>query len=388
MRDARHTVPAEWLLLYVHSLGMDGVIGGIILIDHKLNKLHVRIRRDLLIEDQDVIDLLTSLPDTLEQQASEIGADELVACFEDQWSHTFRLGHRHAVVLTTDPSTIVTDLLNQAIVHSSHNSRDLKVRDRVLSAGRALPFSSDIAQRALMALKDPSVSFSAVETILIQDASISAHLVRLANSALYAPESTVRSIPEALVRVGTQTASVHIAAFTARSVYAAPRFRTVWDHSVHVAAIARQISKQIPSVVQPEVTLVALIHDIGRLAFLLVDGFVKRLQTSKHSGTYLVEEERRFCGLDHGEIGAILLESWNFPPDMVMAVKHHHCPPLDEEDILAQVVRLAEYVSQSNESMPSSSFTDLAKQLRINVAELDPARIDEDLEPMRFAAAV
>jgi HD-like signal output (HDOD) protein len=52
--------------------------------------------------------------------------------------------------------------------------------------------------------------------------------------------------------------------------------------------------------------------------------------------------EREVLGTNHAEIGALLLESWSFPPKLVGAVRWHHEPDSAESDrLLIDIVHVA-----------------------------------------------
>ncbi|MBN1592583.1 MAG: HDOD domain-containing protein, partial [Candidatus Coatesbacteria bacterium] len=102
----------------------------------------------------------------------------------------------------------------------------------------------------------------------------------------------------------------------------------LWEHSIAVAITAEEIAKAI-HVQAPDITFTAaLLHDIGKPvlgSFIAdeIDGIEARLQ---ELGDAFDEEERASFGIDHAEIGALILEKWGLPQVLVDVVRHHHRP--------------------------------------------------------------
>jgi HD-like signal output (HDOD) protein len=52
----------------------------------------------------------------------------------------------------------------------------------------------------------------------------------------------------------------------------------------------------------------------------------KQIQSLVAKGDSLVGAEYRVLGTDHAEIGALILDKWSFPEEIVNAVRWHHDP--------------------------------------------------------------
>jgi HD-like signal output (HDOD) protein len=377
--------PAEWLLLSIYAPGREPVPGGILLVDHGTGKLHVRVCRRIPDADDDINDVLDALADDLDALADRSDADRLLAQWEDQWSHTLRLGRRHAIRVQ-DPAKAADRLFYRCIANQDPQSVPIFNKGQVAAAGNSLSASPGVALQLLMALRNPESDFSFVEETAGRDAVISAHLVRLANSALYGSHRHVRSVREALSRIGTQDASLHIAALTTRRVYSGAH-RALWNHSLDVAQITRRVATRVPEVRELEVMLVAWVHDIGRLVLLSIPGFEKELSALQSQGDYVTEAERQLCSQDHAEVGADLLAAWNFPADMVAAVRGHHASGSDA-GILGDVLYLAEHLSGSEEDLPRRDIEAIASRLHFDLHLVGHSVPEPRLERVRFATNV
>lgn len=392
--EQTHT--AEWSLLLIYLPGKPPVPGGVLLLDPTTDRLYVRVRCDQC--DEDTRDVLSLLAPDLEQTAADLGGSSALARFEQDWSNTLRLGARQTIQIH-DPVAAVerifgdrvveqrplnVPVINRAAVSPSFTRVDL------LAVQQSIPLSP-IAINVLSALQNPRSSLTTIEDLIAKDPAIAAHLVRAANSALYSRGNEARSVSQALARVGTDRARLHVMALTMRKAFSSsPQLHKVWNHSIDTVQITRQLCRRISSCREDESMLVALVHDFGQLALLgLGREYSDRHTRLLQQGKYPVQIERELCGVSHAEIGADLLQNWRFPPDMVEAIRDHH-EPSRSGSTMAWIIYLVESLSETDEDV-----IDLAEHaralahLRITNGELlgIDRRIDPDLRLLSFAAA-
>jgi putative nucleotidyltransferase with HDIG domain len=135
--------------------------------------------------------------------------------------------------------------------------------------------------------------------------------------------------------------------------------------------------------------LAGLIHDIGRLAFAIMPlAFQERFQRLTDGGCPPVEVEMCLSGRCHGEVGSETLTQWNFPAEIIEAVRWHHRPERSELP-LSSLLYLAEFVTESQEDLPSFVRMNTAtRQAGISMGLLSEIRQKSagSLESLRFAA--
>lgn len=76
------------------------------------------------------------------------------------------------------------------------------------------------------------------------------------------------------------------------------------------------------------VYIASLLHDIGKTvldlyARIYLQANLKQLRGEKNSQ---VEIETKALGINHQELGRLILRRWKFPPEVVAAVGNHHTP--------------------------------------------------------------
>jgi len=96
-----------------------------------------------------------------------------------------------------------------------------------------------------------------------------------------------------------------------------------------------------------------LVHDIGAVAIQFLPR--ETLATCRNlveGGCPPAYAERLLLGRDHGEIGAGLIEAWQFPDEFIESVRFHHQPERSASK-LASLAYLAEFWSGLDEDLPS-----------------------------------
>ena len=212
-------------------------------------------------------------------------------------------------------------------------------------------------------LKEDDVPLNKIENFLRQDPGLSANILRLANSAHFGLSSKVGSLKKAVMLLGLKR--FEQIAFSAHMEKAMDKAvegyglspGELWLHSIVVATTAETIAKYLKISDPNEVFIPALLHDMGKL---ILDSFVKtdlkNIQSLVAKGESWVRAENMIFGTDHAEIGALLLEKWSFPIEIVNSVRWHHDPEylsstynrLQSPNMQSDIVYLSNLIFQSN----------------------------------------
>lgn len=193
-------------------------------------------------------------------------------------------------------------------------------------------------------LDDETVEASRVLDVIEKDPSLTANLLKLANSAFYGLRRQVGSAREALILLGNQTI-VTLAFATSmgdvlRGPLAAYRLNRneLWHHALGTALGATHLASLSGNQETRERAFTAgLVHDIGKL--LLNRPLKTKLdQLPPDCGfSCLLEAESNILGYNHAEAGARLAEAWNFPPYLVTVIENHHGDPGESSE--AELIR-------------------------------------------------
>ncbi len=212
-------------------------------------------------------------------------------------------------------------------------------------------------------LSSDSTGIQEIAVVIEEDPAIAASVLRVANSVVYFSSMSGRivSLRDALVRLGLQevqrlvSAAAIIRAFEKLGHHL--DMKTFWQQSLRAAVCMRMIARSAGAGVyidEDEAYMAGLLHDIG---LLILDQYFpdvyERIQTDIASRALpRPEVEQTELGLCHGQIGGLLLEEWNLPPELVAAVTWHNQPEQAPEDarLLASAVRAAEMITDMLEA--------------------------------------
>jgi putative nucleotidyltransferase with HDIG domain len=191
------------------------------------------------------------------------------------------------------------------------------------------PFPVVLA-KALMLLRNPDEPRAKVIALLEQDPALCARLLRVANSALYAPKRECVSVSDAILRLGNKNVSDIISGIAVFGMFSdvdglGSRVR---DHCARVASLARVLAVEWCREGAEHVFLDGLMHDVGKLLMMqagtprydLLDPKILAFPDRIHL------TERELTGFDHATLGAHVLRAWQFPNDVARVVAWHHQP--------------------------------------------------------------
>ncbi len=222
--------------------------------------------------------------------------------------------------------------------------------DDYINRVKSLPPAPRILPELLSLLRKDDVDADSVVKLIAFDPAITAAVLRLCNSALFAGAQPATDLQEAVTRLGFRQVYQLVAAVSgSRMLSAAQKGYGIhggelWQHSV-TAAVAAQLIARTKGDDESLAFTATLLHDIGKivLAQALEHIYQELVENSQSQQAALIETEKRLLGVQHAEIGGRLLARWKFPENIVNAVWFHHQP-----SAASPHQRLAAYVYLGN----------------------------------------
>jgi len=221
----------------------------------------------------------------------------------------------------------------------------------VLHHSGELPALPKAACHIMAVIEDPKTTATRLEKALAMDQALTAKVLRIANSPFYGAVREIRTVSEAIVRLGFVSIRNWTVVAATKSVFLAPGagslYKKIWHQSV-LSAMAGQLVAQHLRLAEPETIFIGgLMQNIGQLVLARShpELFQQILTESEHSGRPYHEIERQLLGFDHGELGALLIKEWNLSQDLEEAVRWHH----RFEDQEAGNVRVAAMIALGEE---------------------------------------
>ena len=205
----------------------------------------------------------------------------------------------------------------------------MKDKAQRIIEGASIPSIPHILQTILALTSDPTSSGRALEEKIMAEPGLVTHLLRTVNSAYYGLLRKVSSIRQAVVLLGyTAVRSMASGLIMINTFNQLPRItrrylQDVWAHSLTTAGLATVLAGNKPREKKDSLILAAMVHNVGHLvlAQYLETDYDELTQSDPFPP---VTEERDRFGVDHAEVGALLLESWKFEKEIIDLVRAHH----------------------------------------------------------------
>ena len=206
-----------------------------------------------------------------------------------------------------------------------------------------LPAMPAWAAKIQRMLDDINVSAGQIVTTVSSDPAFVAQLIRTANSALYTGKPKVDNINAAVARLGYKMLRNLIISVSMNrlSIIDKPALKKhlaeFWSHSREVSAICYVLAKSQKHLNPDQALLAGLVHDIGKMPLLL---HIENKNLSVDDTT--METVMRRCSASLGER---LLQTWEFPPELVEIPKAHEDI---HREIAGSLASYADIVTVSN----------------------------------------
>ena len=179
-------------------------------------------------------------------------------------------------------------------------------------------------------LNSPNGDARSVAAIISRDPSVSAKILKVANSGFYAVPRSVTDIRDAITFLGADTVVTLVLAshvFT-RMPVPGVNLDALWKHSLTVSAMAQQIAAQEGGdrLTVNTAGVAGLLHDIGELILLtnVPDIYYPMIRRFAGEESALLAMELEHFGVTHAQLGSYVLSLWSLPDAVIDAVALHH----------------------------------------------------------------
>jgi len=202
-----------------------------------------------------------------------------------------------------------------------------------------LPSLPEVTLRALEACHQDE-SYRRISDIVSADTALVARVLALANSALYGPTSQIRSIDQALLRLGTRRFHTLVLTAALRQILYElgadqwQQLRDFWRHSLTTALTARALATLTRYSEPDQAFMLGMLHNVGELIALKTP-----------------PGETQQYYFDHqSDIAAELVNSWGLGPMAVDAMRYQQAMPTEIRDAghLVKLISLATRLALSD----------------------------------------
>jgi HD-like signal output (HDOD) protein len=219
-----------------------------------------------------------------------------------------------------------------------------------------LPSIPDLAHALIKTLNDDTAALSEVRDLIERDPAIAAKLLRLANSAQFGLPRGVGSVQDAIAMVGI--GKVRTLALGACLSGAFPKMagldtHTFWKTSMACAGYAEWIAQKV-GVDGQLAWLTGMMVRLGEVLIAQAEPqTLLEIEKMPQMPGVRWQREKRLIGFTEGQITAELAHRWNFPMQMVQALRTCADPLVDQAySRLGAVIHLAGLLADSANAGP------------------------------------
>lgn len=265
------------------------------------------------------------------------------------------------------------DVIRGALKQAEEMQNKNEGLQKIINSLSSLPSIPHTYLKVKKCLADiDKVSIDQIADLIEEDTSISAEILRWANSSLFGQRHQVDTVKRAILVLGLEIVEGLVlseAVFGSVAPRSADGFdlKTFQAHSMACGITAKLLICELPYMEpkdEDRAFTAGLLHDIGKLieARYLGEHFKKIITAAREKKMLMLNAEQEILGTSHEEIGGYLAEWWSLPSFIVNAVKWHHEPALcnADRDIIAAVhiadvlVQQYELGASGNYSLPSA----------------------------------
>jgi len=209
-----------------------------------------------------------------------------------------------------------------------------------------------ILGEVLEAVEADNASPDEIAKIILKDASLTAKVLRMANSSYYSRNSEIKTVQQGVRVLGVN--AIKMIALSV-SIMTKPRVeefgdfdvRSVYFHMLGVAILSRAIAGEVSDVNTEEAFVAGLLHDLGRLYIMNTHPqALVEVERRAAEGGDMIQIEREIFDVDHAELGALIGAKWHLPKQLQDVMQLHHSKSINDDQVV-NVVRLANLVTNN-----------------------------------------
>jgi HD-like signal output (HDOD) protein len=227
-----------------------------------------------------------------------------------------------------------------------------------LSEIHELPTLPEISLRIQSVINSDESNALMLSRIIEQDPSLSAKILKVANSSFYSsPSHKITSVQMAVTRLGFNEVG-HIALavsfikkFNKKSNIL--DYKQFWRHSLSAAFLTSMAAEtsniEFSPKEQQSFFLAGLLHDIGILIYdqFFHESFENVINYAIKKEISFIEAEKEISPIEtHNMIGSALLELWKIDLPVISGIRYHHHPEKSPNQFqpISSATYLSEYI--------------------------------------------
>lgn len=217
---------------------------------------------------------------------------------------------KHAIAWSTQES--INDIVRQDLELASH---------------------PEIFRQILQVANDPQSSAAYVADVVSKDVALSVKLLKVVNSPYYGFPQKIDTLSRAIVLVGANKLVSLALGISVVSMFKGLEsdvldMTSFWKHSVACGVVGMILAMHCGERDEERFFVAGLLHDLGRLIMLKnrLQAVQSVLSESRGQKIVLHALEMARWGFTHADLARQVMENWQLPESLSLAVGHHHSP--------------------------------------------------------------
>lgn len=187
-----------------------------------------------------------------------------------------------------------------------------------------VPLLPEVAGKVVRLTQDPDSEAADLAKLIQSDQTLAGHVMRVANSAAYSPNSSMVSLQQAITRLGMKLmAEIALSASINTRLFNTPGFEQHISYEIKYSLASGLWAKEVARACRKNVEagfLAGLMHDIGRpVAIQSILDIAEKLKLKLDKSEILKLEEQF-----QNEIGVCVVEKWEMPKSVCQSVEYFH----------------------------------------------------------------
>jgi len=259
-----------------------------------------------------------------------------------------------------------------------------------------LPTLPHIASKLMKIISSPNTNADMVAALVAQDVSLSAKVLRLANSAFYGIPKSVNTLKSAVVVLGFKIIHTMVLSLTVFDMFGKNDSKKAifdreafWQHSLKCGTTARLLAqkrKQNMPLDPEEAFCAGLLHDVGKVVMeqYLHTDFHKALLYARAHRISGFEAEKHVLGYTHSDVALWLTTSWSLPDEILQPLIYHHEPDsaqnCSDSVILCHTADILSHADDEfdvNELLPQIKAVGITPQELTDIIQKIPAEMEK-----------
>jgi putative nucleotidyltransferase with HDIG domain len=219
--------------------------------------------------------------------------------------------------------------------------------ERIAKNRLILPAMPAVPQRCLEVLREPDFNVRKLVKELEAEPMLSLLVLRAANAAALGRGAAMQALDQAVMRIGARALKTLITEYAVNELFDSNNRqmkeanRKVWEHSLVVALLARDLAALLGNIEPDTCYLAGLLHDIGKpvLGAMLLE--IDRKLGRSTPGWIDLNGLTQIIENSHRKVGVAVATEWRLPDPITAAIRD--CSDYDGADrtSVGNVVRLA-----------------------------------------------